>query len=211
LAGCAAALLALVLGACGTAGGARTAPTPVEPPIEELAAQAAPAEAVSAHERGVAAMQGDNLTEAELELEQLVLAYPDYPGPYVNLAIVYMREGRDEEARAALEEALARDPDHAAAGNQLGIVLRRQGHFDAAEQAYLRVIGAHPEYALAHLNLGVLLDLYLRRSAEALDCYERYQALRGEPDERVARWIVDLRRRLGAADQAARLAQEDAS
>ncbi|MEE8308357.1 MAG: hypothetical protein V3R81_13905, partial [Gammaproteobacteria bacterium] len=61
--------------------------------------------------------------------------------------------------------------------------------------------------ALAHYNLGVLLDLYLKRPAEALPHYERYQTLAGE-DERVTKWIIDLRRRLGITEPTTRIAQE---
>ena len=67
---------------------------------------------------------------------------------------------------------------------------------------------ANPDYGLAHYNLGVLLDLYLRRTSEALEHYEAYQASLAAPNETVARWIIDLRRRVGNAD-AARVAQED--
>jgi hypothetical protein len=55
----------------------------------------------------------------------------------------------------------------------------------------------------------VLLDVYLRRTAEALEHYELYQSSLAEPNETVGRWIIDLRRRAGNAG-AARVAQENA-
>jgi hypothetical protein len=73
----------------------------------------------------------------------------------------------------------------------------------------MRAIASDPDYALAHHNLGVLLDLYLHRPAEALQHYERYQELIAEPDATVGRWIIDLQRRVGRNEDAARLAQED--
>jgi Tfp pilus assembly protein PilF len=138
----------------------------------------------------------------------LTLKYPAYPGPHVNLALVYLHDERRDAARRALEQALSVDPGHAAANTQLGILLREEGEFAAAEAAYRRALDANPEHGLAHYNLGVLLDLYLRRTAEALEHYEAYQAALAQPNETVARWIVDLRRRVGNTD-AARLAQED--
>lgn len=168
-----------------------------------------PARAAQGYARAVDAMAVDNWLEAELELEQLVLEYETFPGPYVNLAIVYMHDGRDEEARQALDKALGIDPTHAEANNQLAIMLRRQGDFAGAEAAYRTAIGAHPEYGLAYRNLGVLLDLYLRRQSEALSYYETYQDSLAEPDEQVALWIIDLRRQLGASERAERVAQED--
>lgn len=182
---------------------------------EALAAAAAagaaapiPSEVTAAHERAVAAMASENWLEAAVELEQLVAEHTQYPGPYVNLAIIHMRDGRNVEARAALDKALALDATHAAANNQLGMLLRREGAFVEAEAAYRRAIAADPQYALAHYNLGVLLDLYLRRPEEALECYEVYQSMLAEPNQTVGRWIVDLRRRLGMAESATRVARE---
>jgi Flp pilus assembly protein TadD len=171
------------------------------------AAEPVPEAAAQAYARGVAAIRAGAWLEAELELEQLVAQYPSYPGPHVNLAIVYLHDGRREDARAELDRALAVAPNHPAANNELAILLREQGEFEAAEQAYRRAIAADPDYALAHYNLGVLLDLYLRRPAEAVEQYELYQSLQVTPDETVGRWIIDLRRRSGA-DSTSRVAQE---
>ena len=78
----------------------------------------------------------------------------------------------------------------------------------AINEAGGRAYAFSPEHALAHYNFGVLLDVYLRRTAEALEHYERYQASLQEPNETVGRWIIDLRRRVGNGE-AARVAQED--
>ena len=139
---------------------------------------------------------------------QLTAQQPAYPGPHVNLAIVYLHDGRRDDARKALERALAIEPGHAAANTQLGILLREEGKFAEAEQAYRRALATDPQHALAHYNFGVLLDIYLRRTAEALEHYELYQASLTEPNETVGRWIIDLRRRVGNGE-AARVAQED--
>lgn len=158
----------------------------------------------------LAALAAERWAEAETELEAIAREYPGYPGPHVNLAIVYRRDGREADARAALEAALAADPNHAQANNELGIELRRAGEFEAAEAAYRRALESDPDYAIAHYNLGVLLDLYLHRGREALAHYERYQRLAAEPDRAVAGWIIDLRRRLDIpANESARVAQED--
>ena len=198
---------ALLLAACGGTTPSRpSAEARVAVPKEPVEV---PEKAALAYERALAEMAAENWIEAELALEQLVLEHTGFAGPYVNLAIVYMQDGRDDEARPALEQALAIDSAHAAANNQYGILLRRAGKFAAAEDAYRRAIATDPQYLLAYYNLGVLLDLYLHRPAEALEYYELYQNSLGEPDQKVGRWIIDLRRRLGAADNAARVAQED--
>ena len=193
---------------CGTSGSVRPADEAeidAETVLEIIVSPAAQ----SAYDDALAAMDSGDLVEAELGLEQFILEYPDFPGAYVNLAIIYEHDGRFEEAHSMLNRALTLEPTHAVASNQLGILLRKQGKFAEAEQAYLRAIESDPAYALAHHNLGVLLDLYLYRPAEALQHYRRYQELLVEPDAAVERWIIDLERRVGAADEAPRVAQED--
>src|SRR5262249_27221908 len=135
-----------------------------------------PEAAQAAYDRAVAALRGHDWLQAEIELEALTMDYPSYPGPLVNLAIVYAHDNPGDDARAALDSALAIDPGHAAANNQLGIMLREDGKFDEAEKAYRRALESDPSYALAHYNLGVLLDVYLRRGSEAIEHYEAYQA-----------------------------------
>jgi tetratricopeptide (TPR) repeat protein len=173
------------------------------------AAPVVPETAAAAHARSLVAMRAENWLEAELELEQLTVEHPQYPGPQVNLAIVYLHDGRRDDAREALTRALAVDADHAAANTQLAILLREDGKFGEAEAAYRRALATDPDHALAHYNLGVLLDVYLRRTAEALEHYELYQASLAEPNEMVGRWIIDLRRRAGNASTA-RVAQGNA-
>ena len=176
--------------------------------VAAAAGEPVPEAAAAAYQRAIAAMRAENWLEAELELEQLTLEQPAYPGPHVNLALVYLHDGRREDARAALERALELDPGHAAASTQLGIMLREDGEFAEAEAAYRRALATDPEHAIAHYNLGVLLDIYLRRTAEALEHYEQYQASLTEPNETVGRWIIDLRRRVNSSESA-RVAQGD--
>lgn len=206
--------VSLLLQSCGgtPARTGRDVAAPADP-VRAAAVDAVPLPAALAltHERAKAAMASGDWLEAELELEQLVLAYPEYAGPFVNLAIVYLQDGRDSDAEAALLHALEADTRHAAANNELGILRRRQGRFAEAEAAYRAALEAAPDYALGHYNLAVLLDLYLHRPAEALEHYLLYQSLMPQPDERVARWIVDLQRQHGLDDRRARVAAEDAS
>jgi Flp pilus assembly protein TadD len=154
-------------------------------------------------------MYAEDWFQAEVEFEQLIVEYPAYPGPYVNLAILYRRDNRVAEAEASLNRALAIAPDHPAANSELGVLYRERGDFAEAESAYRRAIDGDPSYALAYYNLGVLYDLYLKREAEALEHYEAYLSLAAEPDAAVERWVVDLRRRLGLPAETAQVAQEN--
>jgi len=156
------------------------------------------------YDDAIAAMNNDDWLQAQLELEQIILEEPGFPGVWVNLALIYKLDGRVDEARAALEQAVVIAPEFAPANNELGVLLREQGDFLGAQKAYERSLAGDPTNAIAHLNLGILLDLYLQHPAEALDHYKQYQATRSEPDEIVARWIVDLERRIQAGDRIAR-------
>ena len=219
--GCVAVTVALVLGACSSSGPRVDAADQAavagadrvdsergaapRRPVPEANLDPIPERFAREYDNALLAMQGGNWAEAELELERLVLEQPGFPGLYVNLSIVYAEDGRSDEAIAVLEQALGIDPGFPAANNQLGRLLRREGRFDEAEAAYRRALETDPGYALAHYNLGILLDVYLRRPAEALTHYSTYQASLPEPDETVARWIVDLERRSGvSAERVAR-------
>lgn len=200
--------MALLCHGCGTSGSVRSADdaaADAEMVLEIIVSPVAQAD----YDDALEAMDAGDVVEAELMLEQFVLEYPDFAGAYVNLAILYERDGRFEEAHSVLDHALALEPAHASANNRLGILLRKQGMFAEAEQAYRRAIESDPTYALAHHNLGVLLDLYLYRPAEALEHYRHYQDLLGEPDAAVGRWIIDLERRVGVVDEVPRVAQEE--
>lgn len=162
-------------------------------------------EARTQYEQAAAALAADDLTEAELRFEEFLLRYPNIPGAHVNLAIVHAKNGNEADAENSITDALLLDPGHAAALNQLGMLLRRQGKFEDAESAYLRALKERPDYALVHYNLAVLYELYLRRFDDALEHYERYQAL--GTDASVEKWIVDLKRRIEAGQRAANVTE----
>jgi len=159
--------------------------------------QYVPPDALTLFERATAALAAGDFVEAEFGFKELSLLYPDYPGVYVNLAIIHAHNDNDDATQAAIDAALALNANHPAALNQLGMLLRRNGKFIEAEAAYLKAVTVSPEYALAHYNLGVLYELYMQRLDEALRHFVAYQSIVGE-DRRVEKWIVDLQRRVAA-------------
>jgi tetratricopeptide (TPR) repeat protein len=169
---------------------AQATAAPVEPVIPERANQQ--------FAQAVALLQAGKLTDAELELKQLILAYPEYPGPYVNLGLLYERAGKYPEAEQALRQATQKGMPSALTYTELGITYRQLGRFKDAESAYGEAIKIDPNYAPAHLNLGVLCDLYLQQPQRALEAFERYMELSGNSDKRVATWIAELKARVGS-------------
>ncbi|MBT8082981.1 MAG: tetratricopeptide repeat protein [Gammaproteobacteria bacterium] len=204
LAGVLAALL--VLAGCG-------ATTPARGPsaddgrsaVRGIDGTGIPPKALTQFERAAAVMAAGDLGKAEKRFTDFVLLYPDYPGAWVNLAIIHAGNGHDDKAREAIDSALAVNPDHAPALNQMGMLHRRNGNFLEAEAAYLKAVTVSPGYALAHYNLGVLNELYLQRLDAALQHFEIYQSLVGE-DKQVERWIKDLKRRGAVSQQTANVA-----
>jgi tetratricopeptide (TPR) repeat protein len=162
-----------------------------------------PAQAAEQYADALKLMKAGRATDAELELKQLTVAYPEFAGPQLNLGLLYLQGSRLPEAEAAFKRALERNPASAVAGNELGIVERKLGKFTEAEAAYQRTIATEPNYAPAYLNLGVLYDLYLAEPQKALEQFEHYIQLAGE-NKQVAGWVVELRKRVGAPAPAAK-------
>ncbi|HEY7378610.1 MAG TPA: tetratricopeptide repeat protein [Steroidobacteraceae bacterium] len=195
---------ALSLGFALFIAGCASAPPPPPPaPVEAVPPAEAPVpeRATQQFNQAVALLQAGKLTDAELELKQLTLAYPDYPGPWVNLGLLYEKAGRFEEAEKSLREATQHGMPSALTYTELGLVYRQLGRFKDADSAYGEAIKIDPNYAPAHLNLGVLCDLYLQQPQRALESFERYMALSGNSDKRVATWIAELKKRVGSNPQ----------
>jgi tetratricopeptide (TPR) repeat protein len=168
-----------------------TAATPavVPPPMPT-----APARANSEFARALGLMRGADATQAILDFQVMTQSYPELPGPYTNLGILYRNQNQLAESEAALAKATERASWDAQTWTEYGVTLRLAGKFTEARTAYERAIGANEAYAPAHRNLGVLLDLYLDEPVTAQAELETYKTLSGE-DKPVSGWIAELRAR----------------
>lgn len=73
-----------------------------------------------------AALADQNKTQAAIDAyESLLSAYPNYPEPYNNLAVLLAQSGRLEEARQKLEIGMQTNPAYATVYNNLGNVYER--------------------------------------------------------------------------------------
>jgi Flp pilus assembly protein TadD len=154
-------------------------------------------QAQSEFRQAVQALKDQRDDDALRLLIGLTRKYPNLAGPFTNLGLLYIKQGKYAEAKQALLQATTIKPDDAVAFNHLGVAYRELGEFKQAQQAYEQALKLKPDYADAHLNLGILFDVYLNDLAQALAHYEKYQALSSSPDGKVAKWIVDLKRRVG--------------
>jgi len=203
------ATVVIVMAGCASTEPKRSGSATTGGRVEASEAQpqrAAPARVRTLYEQAIAVMATGDFVDAELRLKEFLLQYPNYPGAYVNLAIIHSANGDDLAAEANINAALALDENHPEALNQKGMSLRRNGKFIEAEAAYLKAVTARPDYALAHYNLGVLNELYLQRLDAALQHFERYFELVGD-DKQVEKWITDLTRRLAASQRTANVTE----
>jgi Flp pilus assembly protein TadD len=144
--------------------------------------------------RALTLMRGNDPTQAILEMQVLTQSYPDLPGPYANLGVLYRNANQLGEAEAALAKATERAPWDAQTWSEYGVTLRQAGKFAESRAAYEKAIAVNPSYAPAHRNLGVLLDLFLNDPVQAQAEFETYKQLTGE-DKPVSGWIAELRAR----------------
>ena len=121
--------------------------------------------------------------------------YPAFSGHQLNIGLLHLKNNRLGKAEKAFKRAIQINRDNAVGYNLLGVVYRRSGKFSEAKEAYQQAISKNAKYANAHLNLGVLYDLYMNDIKRALHHYEQYQAFNGTADKKVAKWILDLKRR----------------
>jgi tetratricopeptide (TPR) repeat protein len=161
------------------------------------AADAAPVDpaAQRAFESARRALIGGRTDEAERGFLALTRSNPELGGPHANLGVIYRAAGKYPESVAELELAVRADPRQPVYLNQLGISYRMLGQFGPARDAYQKAIALDPNYAVAYLNLGILYDLYFWESKRALELYDRYLALSPNGDDKVAKWVADLRNR----------------
>ena len=183
--------LLLWLSACASGPSEPTAEGSTPPPVNiEPAAR-------NEYAKALAALNSGDDEQAAIYLTGMTRKYPNLPGPFVNLGMLYLKKGRYEDAKNALLQATTVKPGDAVAQTHLGIAYRNLGEFKLAEQSYQEALKAQPNYAYAHLNAGILYDIYLQELPKALQHYEQYKTLNNGTDELVEKWIIDLKRRVG--------------
>ncbi len=154
------------------------------------------AERLQHYRQALADLAAGSYSAAEKVLDQLIRVRPELAGLHFNRGLLYARTKRPEKALSEQQQAIKLKPRLAPAYNQIGILKRQSGQFDAAEKAYRNALRIDENYANAELNLGILLDLYRQQPAQALEHYQRFQALQQEADASVHQWITNLTQRL---------------
>ncbi|HEY7511861.1 MAG TPA: sulfatase-like hydrolase/transferase [Vicinamibacteria bacterium] len=131
-----------------------------------------------------AVVLGDNLrfagrlAEAAQVLQEAAGENPRFAQPWLSLAEVHIKEGKNAEARAAYQRVLALVPDHIEALRGLGDLALLEGRAEDAAARYGRILEVDAADAGAMTKLGVLRMRAGRRD-EALALFRR--AVEREP------------------------------
>jgi Flp pilus assembly protein TadD len=137
-------------------------------------------------------MQDHRPQEAQAALQSLLKDYPDLSGPLTDAGILYAHAKQKDRALAHFERAIKANPGNVVALNWCGALYREAGDHARAEAAWQQALAVQPDYPAAELNLAILYDVSMRRPAEALVHYRRYQALIRAEDLIVAAWVREL-------------------
>ena len=184
-------LATFIIAAC------QSTPKPVPAPAPETMVVPEPVDLnLQSYEKALSELKAGNTDLAIDLMENVIAVGPTYQYIFTNLGLAHFKQQNYDQAEQAFLLALESDDSDAIAYNHLGIIKRIQGKFDHAKQSYVKAIAFDPGYAIAYLNLGVLYDIYFQDLELALRQYKKYQILIGTSNETVARWIIDIQRRI---------------
>jgi len=145
---------------------------------------------------GLTAARDGQPKQAVKLFSSTITAHPDFSPAYVNIGLQYLKLKQYEAAEKNFKKSIKLNPENPVSFHYLGVISRFKGDFAAAKTQYLKAIDLKSDYAEAHLNLGILQDLYLYDYEQALQHYEKYQSLQKKKDSKVAKWIIDIKRRI---------------
>lgn len=159
-------------------------------------------------------LRDEKFQQSEVMLLNITSEYPDFAGPWSNLAIAQLSLEKYDDSLMSINKSLAVDEKFCPSLSLKGIILRELGRFSEAKAAYLSAIECNPEDMISLYNLGVLSDLYLHDDASALFYYERYLVALNETegtskDSTVESWVVGLKRRVPEEQRIVRTIKKD--
>ena len=206
----------LLAGACrdGRSGGTAAAELPALPALSadleaglaellsepHAAAAAAPDDARTVAELGIAFEANRRLQEAARCYERAAALAPEEPGYTFHLAYVRERLGDWRGALELLRAAAESAADCAPLQHRLGVLELQTENLDAAERAFRRAVDAAPRSAEGHAGLGAVQS---RRGLHRDAAHSLEQAVRLSPDYGSAWYRLGLAyRELGRAVEA---------
>jgi tetratricopeptide (TPR) repeat protein len=125
-----------------------------------------------AFDRAIAASNAGQFVEAERLCRQIIAIKPGFVDALHLLAIVQLRQGKEDAALATYDHILSIRPDFAEGQFNSGLLLEKMCRHSEALARYDNVIALLPGFAKAHSNRGNVLDA-LGRYDEALASHDR--------------------------------------
>lgn len=123
-------------------------------------------------------IEANDLAGARRSVEQSMAIDPDFGDNHVNLGLLAMRDGKDEEAIAHFERALVILPESVVAKMNMATCKRRLSGSDAQQHevdALQAAVDANPEDAKAHCVLALALEGEKRTSRALIHAYRACQ------------------------------------
>lgn len=161
------------------------------------AAVSVPAEARSIFVVASSLQRQGKQKAAQAQFQKLTEKYPTLSGAWMKLGNIEEKNGDYDNAITHYARAISVNRNNVNAYMALGLLQRRQGNFSDAQQTYLAALEVWRDFPEAHLNLAILYDLYANMPEEAQKHYEAYDFLTGARDEKVHKWLVEVKRRTG--------------
>ncbi len=105
--------------------------------------------------KGLILAEQNKPNDAIKVFSDLTQDFPDLPGPYNNLAVLYASQGQYNKALGALEQAIRTHPSYATAHENLGDIYAKM-----ASQAYDKALQLDKSNATAQSKLNMIRDLF---------------------------------------------------
>lgn len=172
------AVAALLLSGCGggsneTRSATPSAPTPLPPQLAGTPVSGGNIQELI--KQGQAALDADNLGEAERLFKSAVAQASNSADAQYGLGNVYFRQGRLTEAETAYRAALAVNPNLTMARSNLGVVYYQQNRMQEAEAAFSEALKLKPDDATT-LYLLAAVKIQNKQYTEAETLLNRAKA-----------------------------------
>mgnify|MGYP001030140950 CR=1 FL=1 len=141
-----------------------------------------------------ALLQAGDFEAGQALLEAASIQYPDAADIHYQLALIHWHQNRFAQSQINLDRVIELDPQHSQGLGLAGVLARQRGEYSQAEAFYEQSIALNSDIARTWYNLAVLHEVYLGQLEQAVNAYERYQALLPAPDEQVTSRLERLRR-----------------
>lgn len=145
------------------------------------------------YQAALTALENNDEIKAESILLDLTHNQPYMSGPYFNLALIQLKQGRYEESLKTIDRVITLDGKIAQAYNLRAQIYIQNGMIKNAENDYLKALELDENYTNAHYNIALLYDIYYQDIRKAITHYEKYLSLLERPDKATVDWINHLK------------------